>query len=150
MSKEEKAVKLTKADVANWRMREAAHYNGGKVFFAYLHRCIEQPRLARYDRYERATRSVASTWRVDGVDKSSLEDAIEALNLPPAFDAQEIEYLLTVPEEWTKKPGPGLIDWVVNGRCVDKGAVEWNDRQRRLTDLGRSVLAALEAKEGGE
>lgn len=29
-------MKMTEADAKSWHMREAAHYNGGKVFFAYL------------------------------------------------------------------------------------------------------------------
>lgn len=74
--------RLALEDAKSWRMAEAVHYNGGKVFFAYLYRCVEQPRLSRYDYYERKTRSVTSTWRVDGRDQPSFEAAIEALNTP--------------------------------------------------------------------
>lgn len=47
----------------NWTLREDAHYNGGKTFFAYLMRCVQQPRLSRYDRYDKATKTSTSTWR---------------------------------------------------------------------------------------
>ena len=63
----------------NWHIKEVAHLNGGKVFFGYIHQCVEQPRLERFDRYDRKTRSVTSTWRVDGNDMASFEDAISAL-----------------------------------------------------------------------
>ncbi len=134
--------KLTKADAANWRMREAAHYNGGKEFFAYMHRCVEQPRLSRFDKYIRKTQAVESTWRTDGVDYPSTDAAIEALNTPPAFDEEELSFLAACPEEWTKKGPPGSINWEVNQRVVDKGAVEWQRGEYRLTNLGRAALEA--------
>lgn len=131
-------VKLTKADSANWRMVEAAHYNGGSVFFANLHRCVEQPRLARFDRYDRKTRSVTSTWRTDGIDMADLDAAIEALNTPPAFDDEEIAFLRNVPEDFTDiREG---LDWDLNERVKNKGAVEWERGRCRITDTGRSAL----------
>jgi hypothetical protein len=54
---------ITMEVVETWRLREAAHYNGGEEFFAYLHRCVENPRLSRFDRYQKKDRSVTSTWR---------------------------------------------------------------------------------------
>ncbi len=132
--------KLTKADAANWHMQESTHYNGGEVFFAYLHRCIEQPRLSRFDRYDRKPKSVTSTWRTDGIDHASMDEAIEALNTPPVFDAEELAFLATAPEDWAKKGPPGTIDWTVNDRVVNKGAVEWERGSWRITDAGRAAL----------
>lgn len=135
--------RLTDADAKNWHMRESTHYNGGAVFFAYLHRCVEQPRLSRFDRYDRKTRSVTSTWRTDGIDRQSMAEAIEALNSPPAFDADEVAFLLKVPDEFTDiREG---IDWSLNDRVVNKGAVEWQHGRCRITPAGRAALA----QEGG-
>ena len=67
----------------DWKMREVMHINGGKDFFGYVHRCIEEPRLERYDRYDRKSRQVQSTWRVDGVDQPSLIAAGVALEAEP-------------------------------------------------------------------
>ena len=133
--------RLTEADTKGWHLREEAHHNGGEAFFAYSHRCIEQPRLVRYDRYERKGRSVTSTWRVDGVDHPSLASAVEALNTPPVFDVEEIAYLATLPTEWTKKTVPNNINWVVNQRVRDKGGVEWRDRHYRITPVGLAALS---------
>lgn len=139
--------KLTKANAAGWHMQEAAHYNGGEVFFAYLFQCVEQPRLSRYDRYERRTRSTTSTWRTDGADMPDMESAIEALNTPPQFDAEELSFLITAPQEFTKKGPPGSIDWVVNERVVNKGGVEWENGHWRITDLGRAALSKAHPNE---
>ncbi len=131
--------RLTTANAKDWHMREEQHHNGGAEFFAYLHRCIEQPRLSRFDRYDRKTRGVTSTWRADGVDHETMESAIEALNTAPVFDADELAFLATVPDEFADiREG---IDWIVNDRVRNKGAVEWEKGRCRRTDLGRSVLA---------
>ena len=137
-------MKLTVEDAKSWHVQEAAHYNGGDKFFAYLHRCVEQPRLSRFDRYDRKTKSVTSTWRTDGIDRSSFEAAIDALNTPPSFDADELAFLQTAPQEFTKKVA-GAIDWAINDRVVNKGGVEWEKGCWRVTEAGRR---ALEAQEG--
>lgn len=134
--------KIAAADAANWHMREATHYNGGDVFFAYLHRCVEQPRLSRYDRYERKDQSVKSTWRADGIDHPTIEAAIEALNTPPVFDAAELAFLSAAPQDWAKKGPPGTIDWEVNERVVNKGGVEWERGSYRITPAGRAAIEA--------
>ena len=66
-------------DVNSLTMRETAHYNGGKVFFAYGYTCVQQPRLTLLKRYDRKTKQVTATWRVDAVDQPSLESAIQVL-----------------------------------------------------------------------
>lgn len=82
----------TMEEVSKWTMREEIHHNGGGEWFGYTHRCDQEPRLTRFDRYEKKTRSVTSTWRVDWVDRASLEDAVEALAGPRA----------TCEHHWTK------------------------------------------------
>lgn len=146
--------RLTEADAANWRMEEAAHYNGGKVFFAYLHRCVEQPRLSRFDKYLRATKSVVSTWRTDGTDAASLAEAIERLNTAPVFTADELAFLASLPEQFTSKREiwPDGTPWAIADSTRDKGAIEWQDGKCRITDAGRLALSKGEtnASKGGQ
>ena len=146
------AGKLSEADAKQWHMREAAHCNGGAVFFAYLHSCVEQPRLARYDRYDRKTRGVTSTWRVDGEDKASLADAIEALNTPPTFAADELAFIAAVPDEYLHRSElREKIDfpWEVADGARNKGAVEWEKGCCRRTALGRTALAEDASRTNG-
>ena len=67
------------ARMQGWTMRESKHINGGKKFFAYEFQCDQEPRLTRYDHYDRKTRSVTSTWRVDGIDQADMQSAINTL-----------------------------------------------------------------------
>lgn len=138
--------RLTVEDARAWRMREAAHYNGGKVFFAYLHRCIEHPRLSRYDRYERKDRSVTSTWRTDGVDRSSLAEAVDALNSPPVFSAEELGFLQGSPEDYEPDRRAGL-SYELADRVRNKGGIEFEKGRFRITDIGRAALRSLEARD---
>lgn len=132
---------LTEADARNWRMREAAHYNGGAAFFAYLHRCIEQPRLARFDRYDRKTRSVTSTWRTDGQDAQSLADAIQRLNVPPVFTAEELAFLAKAPVDYETERRKD-VDYLIADAVRNKGAIEYENGLFRLTETGRAALAS--------
>jgi len=131
--------KMTESDAHGWHMREAAHYNGGKVFFAYLHRCIEHPRLSRFDRYERSTKSVTSTWRTDGIDQPSFAAAVEALNMPPVFTTEELAFLATAPDDY--EPERRKIDYELSDRVRNKGAIEWERGRFRITEAGRAALA---------
>ena len=116
-------------DVKGWHMRERAHYNGGKAFFAYLMQCIEQPRLSRYDRYDRKTRSHESTWKVDGIDQPSFEAALAALDTPPIFSDAELQELEKVTDEWVDIRK--TMDFGLNMSLESKGAVEWQDGKCR-------------------
>jgi hypothetical protein len=131
--------RLTEVDAKQWHMRESAHYNGGKVFFAYLHRCVEQPRLSRFDRYERKDRSVTSTWRTDGQDRASLADAVEALNTPPVFSADEMAFLASSPDDYEAERREGL-DYQLADSVLNKGAIEFERGRFRLTSLGRASI----------
>lgn len=131
--------KLTEADAKNWHMQEAVHYNGGDAFFAYLHRCIEQPRLSRFDRYDKKTRAVTSTWKIDGIDRPSFAEAIERLNAPAVFDADELAHLATLPDDYVDiRKG---LDWPVARRVRDKGGSHWEDGKCRITPAGRRALS---------
>lgn len=66
-------------DTTQLTMKNVAHYNGGKAFFAYGYECVQHPRLTLFKRYDRKTKQVTCTWRVDGVDQASAEAAITTL-----------------------------------------------------------------------
>lgn len=66
-------------DISTLTIREVAHYNGGKAFFAYGYECVQYPSLTLFKRFDRKTKQVTNTWRVDGADQSSLETAVQVL-----------------------------------------------------------------------
>ena len=68
-------------DISTLTIREVAHYNGGKAFFAYGYECVQHPRLTLFRRFDRKTKQVSNTWRLDGVDQPSLEVAVQALEV---------------------------------------------------------------------
>lgn len=131
---------LTLEDAKTWKMRESAHLNGGREWFGYIHTCIEQPRLSRFDKYLRKTKSVESTWRVDGEDAASLKEAIERLNTPPVFSEAELEVLRRVPDEYADLRRSADFPAIYFLR--QKGAVEAEAGKCRRTDLGRDALRA--------
>ncbi|MFJ2446801.1 hypothetical protein [Pseudomonas sp. NPDC087626] len=66
-------------DIGALTIREVAHYNGGKAFFAYGYECVQHPRLTLFKRFDRKLKTVTATWRLDGVDQPSLDAAVAAL-----------------------------------------------------------------------
>ncbi|WP_339419009.1 hypothetical protein [Pseudomonas sp. RL_105y_Pfl1_103] len=66
-------------DIGALTIRETAHYNGGKAFFAYGYECVQHPRLTLFKRFDRKTKQVTNTWRLDGEDQASLESAVQAM-----------------------------------------------------------------------
>ena len=68
-------------DIGVLKIREIAHYNGGKAFFAYGYECVQHPRLTLFKRFDRKTKQVTDTWRLDGVDQPSLEVAVAGLEV---------------------------------------------------------------------
>ena len=67
-------------DITSLTIREVAHYNGGKAFFAYGYEFVQHPRLTLFKRFDRKLKTVTNSWRVDGADQASLEAAVAALN----------------------------------------------------------------------
>ena len=65
-------------------IREVAHYNGGKEFFAYGYECVQHPQLTLFKRFDRKTKQVTNTWRVNGVDQPDLDVAIQVLEAEQA------------------------------------------------------------------
>ncbi len=142
---------LTKADFDGWRFRrDAVHFNGGREFFGWGHRCIDQPRLLVIDKYFKRDRSTQRSYLVDGrVTFPTLEGALEALSVPPAVSADDRRLLEILANQgdadgWARPelraPYLGL---------ADMGFVEWgrtaaNEVTCRLTDAGRTAIATLE------
>ena len=67
-------------DSKDLTIREVAHYNGGKAFFAYGYECVQYPRLTLFKRFDRKTKQVTDTWKVDGVEQADLAAALIALD----------------------------------------------------------------------
>lgn len=122
-------------EAKGWTLREAGHFNGGRAWFGYLFRCIQEPRLSRFDRYTRKPKGVTSTWRVDGVDVGDLVEAVEALKTPPTITEEEAAALAkisaTEAADHRQDVGyamlyalhnKGLIEYLMPGRCRRRGA----------------------------
>lgn len=134
---------LTLEDAKAWTTRESEHYNGGKVFFAYLHRCVQQPRLSRYDRYEKASRTTTSTWRVDGKDQPDFESAIAALNVPAPLTELERSVLETVTSEPADRRKEMIENYKPWNGMREKGFVSWENGRVTITDAGVAALSPL-------
>lgn len=93
---------FTEADYNSWRFRkDAVHFNGGKVFFGWGHRCVDQPRLLVIDKYFKKDRSTHRAYLVDGKTQClTLLHALVALSTPPALTDFEIQLLSTISRDW--------------------------------------------------
>lgn len=139
---------ITMEEARTWKMRERAHYNGGKEWFGYGHQGIEQPRLYRIDRYMRKDRSVVSEWQVDGEKVDSFEAAVDRLNTPPVLSNEERAFLAEVPDDWAPckevraLPVTGDNDVHHVTHYLDrKGLIEASNGKCRRTELARELLA---------
>lgn len=112
----------TEADFNRWRFqRNAVHFNGGKVFFGYGHRCVTQPRLLVIDKFFKKDRATKRSYVVDGKTTfEALPEALAALSAPPVITADDIELLRKLPDDWSRQSprSPylplgemGLIEW---------------------------------------
>jgi hypothetical protein len=116
-------------------MLEDAHFNGGKEWFGYRLRCVQHPRLTRFDKYIRKTRGVESTFEVDGEPVASIEEAARQLATPYQPIPEDIKLLELVTDDWTllERRSPFL-------RLRDVGLVEFQDGKCRRTDAGRAAM----------
>jgi hypothetical protein len=96
---------FTEADFNGWQFnRDAVHFNGGKVFFGYGHRCVTQPRLLVIDKYFKADRSTQRSYLVDGKTQClTLLHALVALSTPPTLTSHELQLLNTLSLEWYRQ-----------------------------------------------
>lgn len=127
---------MTEADLLKCTTHEAAHFNGGKVWFGYLHRCNQHPRLTRMDKYIRKTRAVESTWNVDGKPVADLAAAAILLSSPYEPTPDELAMLSEVPDEYTRFEDRGRFS-----RLQEVGLIEFKAGDCRRTDAGRSALS---------
>lgn len=133
---------LTEADFNSWRFRKnVMHLNGGKAFFGYGHRCVDQPRLLVIDKFFRKDRSTRRSYLID--DKTpcaTLEEALAALSSPPVMTDEERELLRSMPADWfypTRRAPYAFL--------AALGFVEWRPRDEggiacRITPAGRAAL----------
>jgi hypothetical protein len=133
----------TESDYHRWKFqREAVHFNGGRDWFGYGHRCIDQPRLLVVDKYFRADQCTKRSFTVDGrLQVGTLREALDALAIPPALSIEEASLLATVPDDWFRpeQRAPLLI-------LSYMGLVEWSrDAEKRVicrrTEAGRDLVA---------
>lgn len=127
---------FTEADFNSWRFnRDAIHFNGGKVFFGYGHRCVDQPRLLVIDKYFKKDRSTKRTFLVDGRTQcETLAEALAALDAAPTLDDGQRKLLADAPADFTSVEGR-----VAYLELAEMGFIEWGrDADNRVT-LRRSV-----------
>lgn len=134
---------LTKADFDGWRFnRDAVHFNGGSKFFGWGHRCVDQPRLLVIDKYFKKDRSTERSYLIDDRTAcATLDEALAALSVPPAVNAEDLELLRAIPpgddfqpekrSHYAPLAAMGLVQW---GRDKDDNVT------CRLTDAGRKLL----------
>lgn len=98
---------LTKTDFDGWRFnRDDVHFNGGREFFGWGHRCIDQPRLLVIDKYFRKERSTQRSYLIDGKTPcATLEEALTALAVPPKLSDDLLVLLRGLSDEWIDADG---------------------------------------------
>lgn len=128
---------ITLDEVMSGSLRERAHHNGGEAFFGYTMQHIQYPRLTRFDRYDKKTKQVSSTWAVDGSDVASIEEGVARLNVPPTFTEAELGELSKVTDEFIDLRK--TRNYLLNHALEAKGAIEWRAGKCRLTDIGRAA-----------
>ncbi|MBR0871172.1 hypothetical protein JQ633_12445 [Bradyrhizobium tropiciagri] len=133
---------FTEADFNAWRFnRDVVHFNGGKEFFGWGHRCVDQPRLLVIDKCIRKDRSTQRSYLVDGKTPcTSLAEALAALDVAPVLTDEELRLLGTVQEEWVRPD-----ERVPLLPLAEMGMIEWgrNAENRvtcRLTPAGAAML----------
>lgn len=86
-------------DLKKAHMRNIQHFHGDG-FFGYVSQCVEFPRLSRLDKYIKETKSVESTFMVDGEAITDLDAAVLAMAQPPVLSDEERATLDRVPTEF--------------------------------------------------
>lgn len=140
---------LTIADLNGCAFKEIAHYNGGREWFGYMYRCVDHPRLQRFEKCIRKTRSVELTWMVDGENcpgptpDEQLRVALVLLDAPPVITEPERECLAAVDGEWRDLRKTELFNNpLIPRNLANKGLIEFDAGKCRLTANGAAVLAS--------
>ncbi|KAB1068830.1 hypothetical protein [Methylobacterium planeticum] len=66
-----------------------------------MFQAVDHPRLTQIMRTWPDEGRSEAFWLVDGVPVIDLDEAIEAIDVPPALSAEELDVLDQVPREWT-------------------------------------------------
>lgn len=135
---------FTAADFERWRFnRDAVHFNGGREFFGWGHRCVDQPRLLVIDKYFRKDRSTQRSYLIDGKTPcTTLDEALAVLSKPPTISDDLLALLRGLSDEWID--ADGRVPYLP---LHDMGLMEFHhDKESRQflmrrTDAGRAVIA---------
>lgn len=122
---------LTEADYNGWRFKkDDVHFNGGKLWFGWGHRCVDQPRLLVIDKYFKADRSTQRFYLVDGKTTfTTLPEALAALSVLPTLTDFEIQLLSTVSRDWYRPE-----ERVPLLPLAEMGMIEWGrDDENKVT-----------------
>jgi len=135
---------FTESDFNGWKFhRDAVHFNGGKVFFGWGHRCVTQPRLLVISKYFKKDRSTQRSYCVDGKTPcETLEEALAALSIPPTLTDEEAALLASVSPDWYRPEERVPLLPLAEMGFVEWGRNEENKVTCRLTEAGRAALAA--------
>lgn len=98
---------FTEKDFDSWRFnRDAVHLNGGREFFGWGHRCVDQPRLLVIDKHFKKDRSTQRSYLVDGKTPcTTLDEALALLSAPPSLSDELLALLRGLPDEWIDADG---------------------------------------------
>ena len=123
---------------------DGSHYNGGKVFFGYGYRAVDEPRLKMIRKWFRQSDMRGKTedsFFVDGVKVENYSTALDALKVPVVFTHEEIAALGMVGDEPTDLRK--VIGFELLYSLRDKGAIAWGPPgQCYRTDVGRAAHAS--------
>jgi hypothetical protein len=136
---------FTEADFNSWRFnRDAVHFNGGKVFFGWGHRCVTQPRLLVIDKYFKADRSTKRSYLIDGkIACETLDDALAALSAPPVLTDEELALLRTVSSEWFRPN-----ERIPLLPLAEMGFIEWGRNEENKVTCRLTANGQQKIKEG--
>ena len=135
--------KVTRESLKSCHMRETIHLNGGKEWFGYIHQCVEHPRLSRKDKYTRKDRGVHSTWRVDGIECTDLDAALDALAKPVVLTDEERTALTLWRDDFPSAWAARGDNYTMMRALSDKGLL---NGKTGITDDGRAALSRASSK----
>lgn len=137
-------MKLTEADYNGWRFNHnVMHINGGRAFFGYGHRCVDQPRLLVIDKYFKADRSTKRSYLIDEKTAcETLDEALAILSEPPKPSAEQLGLLHMASDEWFRPEKRAPFASLAAMGFIEYGRDAGDRVALRRTPAGRAALGA--------